>query len=1284
MKDLFKRCLALVMVLSLVLGTGVASALAASVRSDDVVITANVEDAIIADPFGQHDLMQDVLDDMTTQLSGYDAESQVTFIVELEGSALLDAKPTTQTTQQYMTSAVGVAAATRICVQQATVLSRIQRVGGSQLTLDYTYQVVLNGFAVTGPYSLKAQLEAVPGVASVTVAQTYQYEEPVAGYTALQTSGSMIDSDSANAAGYTGKGTVTAIVDTGLDITHSAFANAPEEPALDQDDISAAVASGNLNASATAEDLYKSAKIPFAYDYTANSAVMSDPISHGTHVAGTVGADCDAFSGVAPDTQLVILKVFDSQGSGATDAVIFAALEDAVVLGVDTINMSLGTPCGFTSEDTVTDAVYNKIKSAGISLMVSAGNETDATSNTNLGTNLPLVSEPDNAIVGSPSTYPAALSVASVNEYAEYSTYLLSGDLHLAYTDANVDTSMDFVATFNGQTLDYVYVPGFGTADDFAAVDVSGKLALVARGELAFTEKETNAYNAGAVGMIVFDNAEGDLIYMQGNGLIPMIFISKANGLTLRDQETRTLSVSSEYQEFTETSDGGLMSSFSSLGVAPDLTLKPEITAPGGYVYSTLPGNTYGSMSGTSMASPHMAGAASVVRQYVNAAFPDASDTDKQNLINTLLMNTAIPVEDEYGIAYTPRKQGSGLAQVNSAINTGAYVTVEGSGLPKAELGDSANGYFSKEVTLTIHNITDADLTYAMSSIALTAMEETVSVAGVKYNCISNHARILPESEFQVLFSQDEVTVPAGGTATVTVKLRLTEDGEAALVNFVNGTFLDGFIVLESRNADGIDLSVPYLGFYGDWGQASVFDDSVYDEEEASVYPSSMTLFDLYSGNGFYLGANLFTDGLVVDENKIAVSIDWLSYGYRPFTMLGLLRAPKSLTYTITDAQGNQLDLYDEFLNAYGKSYTIENVIKSFYYTSGGYVNYEMGPMNYGWMPAQDLGGGYFSWLPDGEYTIGVTAQVDGTGSEAGTQTISFPITIDSEAPQLVGTDFEEVDGTPYVTVDITDDHYVMAFQLISTDGMTSFTPVIPVDEVEKGTTSSYTFDTSALLEAGYTSAYLVAYDYALNYYQSYEFSLESDTLQPVSVTLNNRPMSVSGSQTFEIEACVAPEGLEDTVLTWTSSDESIATIRDTGKTRYDSDAGITLYIAEVTTFNLDGDVTISVATQNGKTDSCTFRVVASYTEFPSDYVIREDGTYLLPESLNTKVTITDNAQNVVIVGNSANTLSGPVPVQRGLQPEADHPGSECHHHRLLRQSCDLLHRQRQPADPVR
>ena len=1245
MKNVLKRCLVLVMVVSMLLGTGVGQAMAASAASvgGSDVITADVENAIVADPAGDYELAQDVLADSLNQLTGYEADETVTFIVELEGNALLDTKPENQTMGQYMASAAGVTAIDRIDQEQATVQSYIESHRSMGLTVDYTYQVVMNGLAVTGPYSMKAELEAIPGVVSVTVAQTYEYEEPVAGYTALQTSGSMIDSDSANAAGYTGKGTVTAILDTGLDLNHDAFANAPEEPALDADDIAAAVSAGNLNATASAEELYKSAKVPFAYDYTAASAAVTDPQSHGTHVAGTVGADCEAFTGVAPDTQLVILKVFNDQGSGATDAVIFAALEDAVILGVDTINMSLGTPSGFTTSDELTDAVYSKVKAAGINLMVSAGNETDSTSYNNLGTDLPLVSEPDNAIVGSPSTYDAAMSVASINEYAEYSTYLLSGDLHLTYTDANVDTDQDFVNTFNGQTLEYVFVPGYGSAEDFATVDVSGKLALVARGSLAFTEKEANAAAAGAVGLIVFDNVEGDLIYMQGSGLIPVVFISKANGLTLRDQETKTISVSVDYQEFTETSDGGLMSSFSSLGVAPDLTLKPEITAPGGYVYSTLPGNTYGSMSGTSMASPHMAGAASVVQQYVNAAFPELSDTEKQTLINTLLMNTAIPVEDENGVAYTPRKQGAGLAQVNGAINSGAYVTVEGNDLPKAELGDSANGYFSKEVTLTIHNITDADLTYSLSAIALTAMEETVNVNGIKYNCISNHARVMPESEFQVLFSEDTVTVPANGTAAVSVKLRLTEEGEAALANFVNGTFLDGFIVLEDAAEGGIDLSVPYVGFYGDWGQASVFDDSIYDEEEASVFASSVSLFDLSSGNGYYLGANLFTDDLVVDKNKIAVSREMLSSGYRPFTMMGLLRAPESLTYTITDSNGELVEFLDELtLNSLGYEYTVENVIKSFYYSTGGYINYEMGPTYYGWMPAQDFGDGFYGWLDDGSYTIHITAQVAGTDSEAGTQNVSFPITLDSVAPQLLGTDFEEVDGVPYVTLDLYDNQYVMAFQVLSVDGLTAFSPVIPVDEEEAGTISSFTFDTSALLEAGYTTAVVVAYDYALNAYASYEFSLESDTLQPASVTLNNKPLSVSGAQSFEVEAYVEPEGLEDTVLTWTSSDESIATIVDTGRTRYDSDAGVTLYIAEVTTYNVGGDVTIAVSTQNGKTDACTFRVVADYDDLPSDYVIREDGTYLLPADLNTKVTITDNARNVTIVGNSSNTKDSP------------------------------------------
>lgn len=1242
MKDFLKRCLAMLLVISMVLGTGITTASATSTDSQVPGTTADTENAIILEPSEDLALIQDTVSQHTHQLNGDFSDETVIFIVELEGRSLLEIKPTSLSMAQYLGSFDGSNAQKKLEQAQHTIVSRILQ-ERSGMTIRSTYQVALNGFAVSGPASDLPYLESLPGVASVSVAQTYTYVEPVDGYNDIrQTSGAMMDSDSANAAGYTGKGTVTAILDTGIDVDHDAFSNDPADPRLTLADIQKLVASGKLNATATANELYHSAKIPFGFNYTSGVADVTDTKGHGTHVSGSVGGSCDEFTGVAPDTQIVFMKVFNDEGGGATDDVIFAALEDAVLLGVDTINMSLGTPSGFTTENEVTDRVYTKVMDAGINLMVSAGNETSSTNNAS-ATNLPLVTNPDNAITGSPSTYYASMGVASVNEYSEYITYIRSGDLQLVYTDANVETDMDFVAAFDGRTLEYAVVPGFGVAEDFAGLDLTGKIALVARGGgVAFTDKEANAAAAGAVGLIVYNNTEGDLIYMQGNGLIPMVFISKADGEAMVAQENKTISVSRDFMTFSPTADGGLMSGFSSLGVAPDMTLKPEITAPGGYVYSSMPGNTYASMNGTSMASPHMAGAASVVRQYINEEFPELSATEAQSLINTLLMNTAVPVVDEFGVAYTPRKQGAGLAQVNAAINTGAYVTVDGCYRPKAELGDSPGGYFSKEVTLTLHSISDTDLTYQMSAIPLTAQAETIVQDGMRYKCISPNCRIMPQEEFLVTFSQDTVTVPAGGTATVTVKLRLTQKGEASLKDFTNGTFLEGFIVLEAQDTD-IDLSVPYLGFYGDWGKPSVFDANIYEGEEASVWPSSMALFDLSTGNGYYLGTNIFAESENYDASKIAVSREMLAAGYRPFSMLGLLRAPKTLTYTVTDANGTPLELIDEAYGyiSRGTEYRVSNVIKSFYYTAGDYINYEMGPMYYGWAPMGTEDGIMYSWLDDGQYYINATATVDGTASAAGTQTITFPITIDTQKPAVLSHKYEVVDGVPYVSVEMTDDQYIMAFQIVSSDGMSAFTPVIPLNEDETGAVSSFTFAVDRALEAGYTSAYVVIYDYALND-QTVEIPLNGDTIQPTSIHFNNRYTSVSGNQTFEVEFFVTPEDASDYTLSFSSSDESVATIRSTGKTRFDEDACITLYTAEVTTKNITKEVTLTVSTSNGASDSITFWVVGDYDEMPSDYVIREDGAYLLPKDLNRTVRITGNARNVTIVGNSGNSASSP------------------------------------------
>jgi len=1262
-----RRILSILIVLCMVVPTVTLakSGPATGQMSEPASSITSIPGAIKLDGSQDYEMIEDVLSQSPLTIEGLKFDEIVEFIVELESDSLLEAAPARQNITDFIDSGKGKIAMQRIEREQASVLNALKDIetdSGLAIEIDYTYSLVLNGFAVNAPYSALTKLASIPGVKSVTVAQTYDYVDPSAGYTqAIHTSGSMINSDSANREGFTGKGTVTAILDTGLETSHEAFQRDPENPAMTVTDIGEVVSGGKLNANVTATELYVSSKIPFAYDYADSDNDVSPAadgtadVSHGTHVAGTVGADSDNLTGVAPDTQLVICKVFSDYSSGANDSDIFAALEDCVLLGVEIINMSLGSPSGFTSADELTNAVYERVKNAGINLMAAAGNDYEATHNNNLGTGLPLITEPDNAIVNSPSTYAAAMSVASVNENTMYARYFIAGGEKILYTDPNTD-DLSFSTALNGKTIPFVVVPNFGEESDFATVDVSEKVALVARGGgVTFTAKEANALNAGAVAVIVYDNVDGDLVNMATEGLLPMIFISRADGNALRKLETKEIDVSSSYQDYMSYSAAGLMSDFSSLGVAPDLTLKPEITAPGGNVYSTLPGNTYGNYSGTSMASPHMAGAASILYQYVHENFSGLSANDEQILINTLLMNTAIPLVDEYGVTYCPRKQGAGLAEVSNAIHTNAYVTVNGNERPKAELGDSDNGYFSKTFTLTIHNISDDQMTYEMSAIPLTAQE--VEIDGLKF--ISDYERELTSDEFQVSFSWDTVTVPAQGTAEVIVKLRLTETGAASLKNFRNGTFLDGFIVLESQS-DGIDLSVPYLGFYGDWSSASIFDNSIYEDEDASVFASFMGLFSLVDGTGYYLGNNIFAysesnaidlygnkaTNEIYDADKIAASMDIVNnpdYYYRPFACLGLLRAPKSLTYTITDSDGNPLELfYEGDYSSLGYSHTVENVVKSFYYASGDFINYEMGPTYYGWLPAYLGEDDYFHYLPDSDYTINVSAKIDSDTSDNNVQTTSFPISIDSESPKLVSHVYEEIDGVPYLTLNITDNNYAMGFQMVDDSMENALSPVYVVNEDERGAVSSITFDVSLLQELGYERARLVIYDYALNGTTTDLFSLISQDLQPSVVRINNRDITQSGASTFEINAYLDPEDCVDTELTWTSDNPKVATVVGLDKTYYVKEINHTFYCAKVTTSNVAGVANITVETVNGHSDTTTVTVNEYVDAWPSDNVIRKDGYYVVPEDLNAQVTITDEARNVTLQGHDANTEANP------------------------------------------
>ena len=1142
----------------------------------------------------------DYLQKQKTTFDRVDPETEVEFIVELDDAPLADSIPAGTKLADYLDTRRGTVQANAIAQQQAVMAAAVEGCA-DDVTITHRYQVVLNGFAVQAAYGDRAALEAIPGVKRVTLGNRYEVPEIMEAEGELITSGEMMNADAANAEGFTGKGTFAAVLDTGLTVEHEAFVPETVEGAAVTADTIAALtgltATGNL---------YKNAKVAFAYDYADEDDDVSDAQGHGTHVAGTVAANGESFRGVAPDAQLAIMKVFGDEG-GALDSDIIAALEDCVILGVDTVNMSLGTPCGFTFENAATDEVYNTVRSTGINLMISAGNDYNSAFQNLQGTDLALAGNPDYGIVGSPSTYAAALSVASVNEALAFGSYFLLGDQKISF-DETPDAALK-IGDLEG-TYEYVRVTGVGNANDFAKVDVAGKIALVERGEIAFTEKEQNAYDAGAIAMLVYNNTDAEeTVYMQLNGLIPAVFLSKAEGRLLKDAAVKEITVSAAFSGRMASPVAGQMSDFSSMGVAPDLSLKPEITAPGGNVWSTSASGGYEEMSGTSMAAPHMTGAAAVMRQYVNEAFPELSDYDKQALIDDLLLSTAVPVLDENGVAYTPRKQGAGLANVSAAIHAEAYLTVDG-GRPKAELGESEEGVYS--FTFTVHNLSDSARTWDISIDPIAA--QTEEHYGETY--ISALCRAMEDGELDVTFSAESVTVQPGETADVTVTIALTDAGKDALAVFPNGIYVEGFIRLTGDDAPALGL--PYLGFYGDWADAPIFDSTMYDDEAAFMAESAMAQID-YNGNGNYLGVNAITGN---------ARAEWISYasrtaGYYLVTpMQGLLRAPKEIRYTATADSDPENPVY---VMAFG------NTFKSFYYSSGGYIYTDFVPWADAWQPiAGDDEQGYW-YLEDGPYTYKIEAKIDGQDEY---QTSSYPIYIDNEAPSVVDHTYSVIDGVPTLTVRVTDNHYVMAAQLVSEDFDTALSPIIAVEESELGAISTLTFDLTDVQADGYETCRLDLYDYAWNEQLSDIMSTTSQDIQPQAVRINEYTITANiDSSNMEMHAIVDPDNAVDKTLTWSSTDEAVAKVVSV------SDDTLT---AEID-FVGPGSCEIRATAVNGVYGAASVTVSAPVSSWPSDNTIRQDGWYTIPEGLNnTTVTITDSAHNVHLTGAAGNTQANP------------------------------------------
>ena len=348
---------------------------------------------------------------------------------------------------QSLTPGIAAAEKTAAKVQQtllrrqATVQSRLDRsLRQEQVDYTYSYTMLFNGFALRTTRKNLETIQSAKGVSRAFVAGSYtlptvEQADTQALQVALATNQ------------FTGKGMTIAVLDTGLDTAHPAFTNASADAKFTKDYVSGILQAADLNAEAlmpgvTADDVYLSAKIPFAFDYAGKDAQVAPGskwdaanLEHGTHVAGISagyavdGEGAVTFSGVAPDAQVIPMKVFDDSGTGAATITILAALEDACRLGADAVNLSLGSYGGFTvDEDALINDVYNKLDDAGIMVITAAGNETSSSYMNSYGTAAPLTRDPDNSVVAAPSVYPANLSAATSSDVVLYTDADQYGD----------------------------------------------------------------------------------------------------------------------------------------------------------------------------------------------------------------------------------------------------------------------------------------------------------------------------------------------------------------------------------------------------------------------------------------------------------------------------------------------------------------------------------------------------------------------------------------------------------------------------------------------------------------------------------------------------------------------------------------------------------------------------------------------------------------------------------------------------------------------------------------